>query len=357
MSDSTVYVWQTQPQCGTCEPEAISDASFHLLTALDLPIPQERVLIKPNVTIATPRESGIDTDCAHVEGIVRWLLSTGRSRHSVAIGEGGGTWMPEGFCVAGFADLACAYGVELVSFNDRRLRYVERDSDFIADRIRVTGRRQRLAARAVDGDTFLINAPKLKTHNAMAISICLKNLMGTQHRDDRSLCSISRQYADATGMDYERRFAHEMCNLYASVKPDFHVVDGAIARMGSGFQDGQNYPLGLTVAGADGFAVDFACAYFMGFNPQHLLLFQVAAEKGLAPAHIDDLDIRRVTGDGVCPLSTKAVDQLSSPGGFWVKYHREGGGNGKPQRLEEFCPSAYRLPVMDRRAAPPATSW
>ena len=180
--------------------------------------------------------------------------------------------MPLAFRVAGYADLAQAYGIRLFSFNDRRLGYADQDCAFVAERIKHLGRRQRIARRAIDPNTFVINAPKLKTHNAMAITICLKNLMGTQHRDDRSLCSISREYARLKGMDYELRFAHEICNLHQNARPDFNMVDGVIARMGSGFQDGENYPLGLTVAGRDGFAVDFACSYFIGFNPEHLIL-------------------------------------------------------------------------------------
>jgi len=349
--DPTVYVLKSEPGAGGFTPAIISDASYRLLTALDLAIPQRRVLIKPNVTIAADRESGIVTDSAHVEGMVRWLLDRGREPRSVAVGEGGGVWMPLAYAEAGYADVAHAYGVELVSFNDLRLGYVDNDSDFVADRVEVIGRRQRIARRALDKGTFLINAPKLKTHNAMAISICLKNLMGTQHPRDRGLCGISRQYADARHMDYEHRFAHEMCNLYAAVQPDYNLVDGVIARMGSGFQDGENYPLGLTVAGADGFAVDFACAYFMGLNPEKLLLFQVAAAKGLAPGHIRDLDIRLVTGGRAETVWDDELAALCSDGGFWVKYHREGGQNGQPRRLEEYYPGIYHRPLIPRREA------
>ena len=350
MSNPTVYVCQSKPTRGTFTPEAVSEASYGLLSALSLEIGQKRVLIKPNVTITTTRESGIVTDCGHVEGIVRWLLDNGWKSASVTIGEGGGTWMPEGYCVSGFTDVANAYGVELASFNDLRIGYEEQTNDFVRDRIQHIGRRQRIARRAVDADTFVINAPKLKTHNAMGISICLKNLMGTQHRHDRGLCGISRQYADTTGMDYERRFGEEMCNLYACVKPNFNLVDGAISRMGSGFQDGENYPLGLTVAGVDGFAVDFTCSYFMGFNPERLLLFEVAREKGLAPEHIEDIDIQLVSRGSIVPIRGAALEELSAPRGFWVKYHREGGRDERPRRLEQYCPGVYRHRVMGRRS-------
>ena len=350
MSKPTVCVWRSRPTRSAYTPEAISAASYGLLSAVGLEIGQKRVLIKPNVTIATTRESGIVTDCAHVEGIVRWLLDTGWKSDSITIGEGGGTWMPEGCCVSGFSDLAQAYDVELASFNDLRLGYEEQDNDFVRDRIHHIGRRQRLARRAVDEDTFVINAPKLKTHNAMGISICLKNLMGTQYRHDRGLCGISRQYADATGMDYERRFGEEMCNLYACARPNFNLVDGVISRMGSGFQDGENYPLGLTVAGDDGFAVDFACSYFMGFNPERLLLFEVAREKGLAPDHIEDIDIQLVTRGSIRSIRGAALEDLSAPRGFWVKYHREGAREGRRRRLEQYCPGVYRHRVMGRRS-------
>lgn len=342
MPKPAVYVWRSVPGNGEFTAEEISDASYHLLASLALDIPHKQVLIKPNVTIATPRESGIDTDCAHVEGIVRWLLDNGRKNTQVAIGEGGGGPTPLSYCVSGFADLAYAYDIALHSFNDLRLEFVVQDCDFVADRIRHIGRGQRLAWRAIDPDVFLINAPKLKTHNAMAISICMKNLMGTQHPHDRSLCSISRQYAQETHVDYEFRFAHEMCNLYERVAPDFHVVDGVISRMGSGFHDGENWPLGLTVAGVDGFAVDFACSHFMGFNPEHLLLFQVAHQKGLAPGNIGDIDVKLVSPDSIVDVSGDELEELCSPKGFWVKYHRG--------ELEEFYPGLYRTQIMPRHS-------
>lgn len=353
MGTPVVYVWKSEPRAGHFSAEAVSDASYGMLNRLNLPIRQRQVLIKPNVTIAATRESGIVTDCGHVEGIVRHLLDRGFAGKDVSIGEGGGNHMPDAFCVAGFTDVALAHGVALHSFNDRRLAYVDQDCPFIADRIEQLGRRQRIAQRVLDPDTFVINAPKLKTHNAMAITICIKNLMGTQYREDRGLCGISRQYADQKGMDYELRFTHEMCNLYRNAKPDFNVVDGAIARMGSGFQDGENYPLGLTVAGEDGFAVDFACSYFMGLNPEKLLLFKTARRQGLAPGHISQIDVRLVSPEGVEDLTLKGLERLSSPRGFWVKYHREGHdgrGRGKRGRLEEFCPGLYRRRVMSRHS-------
>lgn len=349
MGNSVVYVWKSTPANGAFTPEEISAASYSLLSRLDLEITQKRVLIKPNVTIAATRESGIVTDCAHVDGMIRWFLDRGYPNTAISIGEGGGNWMPLAYAVSGFADLALAYDIELHSFNDYRLAYAAQECAFVADRIRHIGRQQRIARRAIDPDTFVINAPKLKNHNAMAITICVKNLMGAQHRHDRSLCSISREYAKIKRMDYEQRFAHEMCNLYQNAKPDFNMVDGVISRMGSGFQDGENYPLGLTVAGADGFAVDFACSYFMGYNPEHLHLFKVAGKKGLAPLHISDIDIKLVSADAIEDVGGDALETLSSPGGFWVKYHREG-RKRKPLRLEEYYPGLYRKPVMARNS-------
>ena len=350
MPNPTVYVWKSEPRGDSFTPDEIADASYALLSRLDLDIRQKKILIKPNVTIAATRESAIVTDCAHVEGIVRWALDRGFASSAVAIGEGGGNWMPYAFCVSGFMDLALAYDVKLYSFNDRRLQYVDQKCEFVRDRFRHLGRRQRIAKHAVDPDTFVINAPKLKNHNAMAITICTKNLMGTQFREDRSLCSISRQYAGLKRMDYELRFGHEICNLYQNATPDFNMVDGIISRMGSGFHDGENYPLGLTVAGADGFAVDFACSYFMGFNPEHLLLFKVANRKGLAPAHISDVDIKLVSERGVEDVRGADLEKLSSPRGFWVKYQRESPARGKPRRLEEYYPGLYRRKVMPRNS-------
>lgn len=351
MPNPIVYVWKSRSQKGNFTPEEISAASYDLLSNLGLEIEQKKILIKPNVTIPATRESGIVTDCAHVEGIVRWCLDNGYSNRAVSIGEGGGVWMPLAYCVAGFADLAQAYDIKLHSFNDLRLGYVEQKCDFVKDRIEQIGRRQRIARRAIDPDTFVINAPKLKNHNAMAITICIKNLMGTQHPHDRSLCGISREYAAKKRMDYERRFAHEMCNLYQNARPDFNMVDGVISRMGSGFHDGENFPLGLTVAGVDGFAVDFACSYFMGYNPEHLHLFKEAHKKGFAPGHIGDIDIKLVSEKSVKDVGGKALEKLSSPRGFWVKYHREWRGEKKKgYKLEEYYPGLYRKKVMARNS-------
>lgn len=350
MPNPIVYVWKSEPQGGGFTPEEISNASYDLLSRLDLDIKQKQVLIKPNITIPTPRESGIDTDCAHVDGIVRWFLDNGYKNTAISIGEGGGGWMPFAYCISGFTDLACAYDIKLYSFNDRRLGYVEQKCEFVTDRIKHIGRRQRIAKRAIDPNTFVINAPKLKNHNAMAITICTKNLMGTQHRHDRSLCGISSEYARIKRMDYELRFAHEICNLYQNAKPDFNMVDGAISRMGSGFHNGENYPLGLTVAGIDGFAVDFACSYFMGFNPEHLLLFKVAGKKGLAPGHISEIDIKLVSENSMEDIRGDDLEDLSSPKGFWVKYHREGERRRKSYRLEEYYPGLYRKEIMPRNS-------
>lgn len=355
-----VYVYWTEDFDERSKPSRIADASFRLLTAIDREesiIPTGRpILIKPNLTFPVERRTAIDTDCCHVDGIVGSLLNRGIPSDQISIAEAGmgGTWegrndpnpdrnMGPTFDIAGYSTIADRWGVRLEDSGKMEpYKWVQLAFEYPLGDASLKG--HRISQRYLHD--FVINAPKLKTHNLLGVTLCVKNEMGTIHINERTLCGLTKQFANMKGRDVEEVFAEVMLSLYKTVMPDFNMVDGHIARMGSGFFDGANFPLGVTVAGKDAYAVDFVCSYLMGFNPQHLLFFQVANKEGFAPGDISDLEVVLVRDGELVAISSRELDSMSSPQGFWVKYHRE---TEKPSRtLVQVYPKIYRGGVFSR---------
>ena len=63
------------------------------------------------------------------------------------------------------------------------------------------------------------------------------------------------------------------------MRPAWHVIEGIVARDGTGFNRGKNVPLGLVLAGCNPFAVDYVGAYLMGFAPEEVGFLRAAVAR------------------------------------------------------------------------------
>ncbi len=85
------------------------------------------------------------------------------------------------------------------------------------------------------------------------------------------------------------------------VQPRLNIVEGVIAREGTGFNRGRNRALGLAVAGTNMVAVDAVASTLMGFDPQALIYLRMAAEAGLGTSDVHRLRILTVENDEIVP--------------------------------------------------------
>jgi len=261
------------------------------LSALQLELEGEKAVLKPNVTsgehIADP-ETGIQTHHAFIWGMVEHLQARGARRGGVYVLEdprNSNDNQPRHWRGSGYPEMAAATGAKLrcpTSFTcvtkavPEPMAHAER----------------KVSRLAVDPDAVLINVPKMKTHNMGITTLCMKNLMGVVNVWDRHYCgqSVSELPDEMKSLDPKSRPVHEhhqlglarrLADLAKVVTPRLNVVEGVVARDGSGFQNGANYPTGLVIAGANMAAVDSLTSYLMGFDPGKIIYLRVAAEAGI----------------------------------------------------------------------------
>jgi uncharacterized protein (DUF362 family) len=95
--------------------------------------------------------------------------------------------------------------------------------------------------------------------------------------------------------------ARRLIDLAQVVQPHLNIVEGVVARDGTGFNRGNNHALGLSIAGTNMVAVDSVASYLMGFDPQELIYLKMAHAAGLGTNAIEQLDIYIVEDGAIVP--------------------------------------------------------
>lgn len=132
----------------------------------------------------------------------------------------------------------------------------------------------------------VVNVPKLKTHTLTQLTNAIKNLFGLQQGGSKSHHHVR------TGND-EEMFSRLLVDLYQCIRPQvtLNVVDAVVAMEGEGPTTGDPLNLGLVIAGEDALAVDMVATKVMGWEPLGVGTNFIAAERGLGPGSLDDVEV------------------------------------------------------------------
>ncbi len=264
----------------------------------------ERVVIKPNATsaehFANP-DTGITTHPGFIHGMVDYFQEQHTPSKSITIAEdprNSDDTLPRHWKGTGYDQLAQSTGARLHCPTPYTCIKGVVPKPLVFRKLNVS----RLS---IAPNTVLLNVPKLKTHNLSITTLCLKNLMGLVNVYDRHYCGQAWQempieiqtdprprtewFTRAMHELWQAGLARRLVDTAQVIQPALNLVEGIIAREGTGFQRGRNRPLGLVVAGVNMVAVDSLASYLMGFEPQQLIYLRHAAEAGLG-----ENDIRRL---------------------------------------------------------------
>lgn len=304
-------------------------AARQALDALQLELEGEKAVIKPNLTVAqrtADPDSGITTHPGFVRGIVDYLHEHGARRDRVYLLEdpyNSDDDEPRHWRGTGYLELAVESDLQLHCPQSHTCVEVPVPQPLAHRALNV----ERLA---VAPDTVLINVPKLKTHNLSITTLCLKNLMGTINAPDRHYCSQAwgempeeipdrdrharHEWMDrATHERWQAGLARRLADTAQVVRPALNLIEGVVAREGTGFQRGSNRPAGLAIAGTDMVAVDTVASYLMGFDPGSLIYLQVAASAGLGTNDLNELCIYLVQDGEVVPCPDLDAYRITPP--------------------------------------------
>jgi len=303
--------------------EDFRQAAWRMLSAMQVELEGENAVLKPNVTVgeryADP-DTGITTHPGFVQGAIEYLLQHGSRRGSVYILEdprNSNDNEPRHWRGTGYPEVSEATGAKLRCPNSFTCVKRPVPHPLVHSEINVS----RLATAP---NTVLFNIPKLKTHNLGITTLCLKNLMGVVNVFDRHFCAQAWQdlpeeartneQPRETWMDramherWQAGLARRLIDLAQVVRPQINLVEGVVARDGTGFNRGSNHPLGLCIAGTNMVAVDSVASYLMGFDPLELVYLRMAVEAGLGSNDLGRLSIYVVEDGAIVPC--RDIDTL-----------------------------------------------
>jgi uncharacterized protein (DUF362 family)/Pyruvate/2-oxoacid:ferredoxin oxidoreductase delta subunit len=230
--------------------------------------PESSCLVKPNLLMAIEPESGIDTHPEVVRAVIKILKQI---NCKIFVGDGPCIWgqaekPDEVYERSGIKRICEEEGVSLVKFDKQRWR----------GKFPLTA--------WLDECDYLVNVPKLKTHEFTILTGAVKNLYGLLPGTFKT--EIHKKYSE------KNDFANILADIYQEAKPALTVIDGIIAMEGDGpASSGKLRDLGLLFAGSDCVAIDSVIAIIMGLKPFDIISNKVAVNRGLGVADINSIEV------------------------------------------------------------------
>jgi len=319
LSPNCVYIAR-HPVTGNEAPfEEYQQLAHKALDSLDLDLPSTGdICLKPNATVLYEPAKRIIVHPGFLAGMIESLTGRGIDPARLIVGDGqsaespdkGHTWK-----LAGYTDAIGDRGAILMPYNNAPVRDVVVDGGVVYDRYPIY--------TAVTDSSFFFNIPLAKCHNLGCTTLSIKNLMGIIAKPERHLCAVQEvdkgfseeelYRVTETGYSlFEDRFYHKLCDLLVALRglqiPRISVVDGLIGRDGTAFNEGDNYPLGWSVAGVNEVHVDAVATYLMGLDPLETPYLQFARDRGLGTIDIHEIEVVDLANSAT--LAADALAQL-----------------------------------------------
>ena len=262
----------------------------------------DTVIIKPNLVVAKPPETGATTDSRVCKTIANMVRELG-AKPIIAESSFVGLDTEEAIQVAGYGKLR-KDGYEVIDLKKKGIETVKVSIPKGKALKEVT------LPKIVVEANLIISVPKMKTHDQAEVTLALKNMKGV--------------LPDA----YKRKFHHvfgvfqSVADLMTVIKPAFSVVDGIVAMNGLGPAFGDPLEMDLIIAGKDAVAVDAVTAKIMGFEPQECGCLREAAESKIGTMNLDKVE---VVGEPVAKVQRRfqraeeaVMEKVPFPEGFQV---------------------------------------
>ncbi len=209
--------------------------------------PGERILLKPNLLVASAPESCVTTHPTVFGAVARVLRDAGAH---LTYGDSPGFGSTAGVArKAGLAQIAEEMGIGLADFREGR----EVDSE----RARLV-RTWHLANGVLDSDG-IVNLPKMKTHGLTRLTGAVKNLFGCVPG-----LLKGEFHARMTDVDL---FSQMLVDLALTLPARLHVMDAVVAMEGNGPRSGDPRPVRALLFSEDPVALDATACRLMSLDP------------------------------------------------------------------------------------------
>ena len=290
----------------------------------------ERVLIKPNLLAAKPPEAAVTTHPELLRAVIELVQQAG----GVAlVGDSPGIGSARRVAErSGLLKVVEETWAEFVPFTETAP-------------VRGSGtfREFELARPYLEADR-LINLPKLKTHEMMTMTCCVKNLFGAVVGTQKAAWHLK------AGADKEL-FARMLLEVYQLREPDLNIVDAIVAMEGNGPGSGDPCRVGLLLAGVNAIAVDVIAAEIASI-PKKLLYLENAARKlGLPGCDRGEIECRGLQSNEVAcePLRLPHLSDVQFGLSGFLKNRLRNQLTSRPEVMPQSC----ELCGVCIRACPP----
>ncbi|PKL23934.1 MAG: FeS-binding protein [Spirochaetae bacterium HGW-Spirochaetae-3] len=249
-----------------------------------LAVAGKTVLVKPNMLASADPERAVTTAPEMLRAVIRLLRAGGAAR--ILVGDSPAFQSGDAVgAKSGLKTVALEEGVEWLDFGDS-VEVSVPDGRLV--------KRFAIARAAAEAD-LIISLCRLKTHSFMYFTGAAKNLFGV----------IPGLQKSAFHMRFpgKREFGSMLADLTLAVGPVFSIMDAVVAMEGPGPRNGTPRKVGLVLAGANPFAVDWVASSIVGYDPMDVPYLREAA--GSAVYGFDSAAIRTV---GASPESVRVND-------------------------------------------------
>ena len=230
-----------------------------------------KVLLKPNLVADKDAAFSVTTNPRFVFAVIKYLNEIGITDITVADCPGGALLV--------FSDMVDVYEKTGYSFLSE---YVTLNTDFESSDVSSPdgsiNKKFNIINTIKDAD-YIINLPKLKTHNMTCITAGVKNLFG----------SIPGLQKPAFHAKYPavKDFSNMLVELAQTVKPDFTIVDAIDIMEGNGPTNGKKRYLGLTFSSCDVFGLDAFILEMLKIAEDSVATISASKQKNLINAQSD----------------------------------------------------------------------
>lgn len=270
-------------------------------------------VIKPNLLATVDRVGCINTDSRVCEAIVDFLISLGNREIICAEGATNGrgdeplTKTFTAFRNNGFYEM-----------RKKISRYVDLNTDRIGKWMRVVSLGLDYEAELGIARTVLENCvasvAKFKTHDALGLTLTLKNMMGSlcQSRkadtgeivataDQKTKYSPTKRFMHGWGEKLPKKqiwlgpsknaLAKNLVILASHVRPSLAIIDGIVAMEGDGPLSGKCKNLGVIIASTDPVACDVVACEVAGFSPIETGYIYATGKIGLGEYILEEIEV------------------------------------------------------------------
>ncbi len=262
--------------------ERVVENSIHLLGGLHVGR-GKIVAIKPNVCYPKNVDGMILTDPRILEAVIS-IVKKKTNRILVVESDSVSGSAEKRMIRSGFMDIVERTGVEFLNLSKDEVEEHE-----------VSGLTLQIPKTLLKAD-YVINLPKIKTHESVLISIAMKNMFGA--------------LANKKKFKLHSKLSDILVYINRVFRQDLIIVDGLIGMEGIGPIHGSPVKLGLIVAGTNPVTVDAVCCQIMGIDPYGVEAIWKAYKLGMG-----EINTKRVhiLGEPIEKVKTKFRLPVYSP--------------------------------------------